>query len=147
MIIERKNSIYESGSPAETESIGEQIAEILKVRDMICFTGVLGAGKTCLIKGIGIGLGIPGDEIKSPSFTLVNEYNGRLPLFHFDLYRMKDISELYHIGWHDYLLRDGIVVVEWGEKADGYLPGNRIDIKMEILSEKGRRINIFFQGN
>jgi tRNA threonylcarbamoyladenosine biosynthesis protein TsaE len=145
MIIKRKDSVFECNSPDETELFGRKFAGILKMHDVVCLTGVLGAGKTCLIKGIGTGLGISGDEIKSPSFTLVNEYNGRLPLFHFDLYRMKDISELYHIGWNDYLLRDGIVVVEWGEKADGFLPRNRIDIKMEILSENSRRLNIVFQ--
>jgi tRNA threonylcarbamoyladenosine biosynthesis protein TsaE len=91
-------------------------------------------------------LDIAGDEVKSPSFTLINEYYGRIPLFHFDLYRMKDISELYNIGWDDYLMREGIVVVEWGEKAEEFLPEKRIDIKIEIISEWVRRMHILFMG-
>ncbi|MCP4706525.1 MAG: tRNA (adenosine(37)-N6)-threonylcarbamoyltransferase complex ATPase subunit type 1 TsaE [candidate division Zixibacteria bacterium] len=120
------------------------MAKLLKANDIISFSGVLGAGKTCLIKGIADGLGIWDDMVKSPSYTLINEYDGKIPLYHFDLYRMKDSSELYNIGWDDYLMRDGIVVVEWGERAEDQMPDNKIDISIEIISETKRRMQISF---
>jgi len=105
-------------------------------------TGPLGAGKTCLIRGIAAGLGIDENDVRSPSFTLVNEMYGKMPLYHFDLYRMKIIDELYEIGWDDYMMRDGVTVVEWGEKAEDMLPAESIFINIEILSENQRRISI-----
>jgi len=83
--------------------------------------------------------------VKSPSYTIINEYDGKIPLYHFDLYRMKDPTELYNIGWDDYLMRDGIVVVEWGEKAEEQMPKNRIDIDIEIVSETNRKLQIRFK--
>jgi tRNA threonylcarbamoyladenosine biosynthesis protein TsaE len=140
----RENIARVSNSEEETRIFGRELSAMLHDRDIIVLTGPLGAGKTCLIKGIAVGLGVPEEDTKSPSFTLVNEYCGRVPLYHFDLYRMKDESELYQIGWDEYLLRDGIVVVEWGEKAGDYLPEKRINISIEIISENGRNIKVDF---
>jgi len=145
MISKRENINFESNSPDETESLGKNLAKVLKVNDVLSFSGVLGAGKTCLIKGIAAGLGIEGSPVRSPSFTLINEYEGQVPLYHFDLYRMKETSELHNIGWDDYLMRDGIVVVEWGEKAGNQMPENRIEINIEIVSETERRFQIRFR--
>jgi len=145
MISKRENINFESNSPDETESLGKNLAKVLKVNDVLSFSGVLGAGKTCLIKGIAAGLGIEGSPVRSPSFTLINEYEGQVPLYHFDLYRMKETSELHNIGWDDYLMRDGIVVVEWGEKAGNQMPENRIEINIEIVSETKRRFQIRFR--
>ena len=142
----RKNITKVSNSEHETHEFGQELAESLVNGDLLVLTGVLGAGKTCLIKGIAVGLGVPEEDTKSPSFTLVNEYCGRMPLYHFDLYRMKDESELYQIGWDEYLMRDGIVVVEWGEKAGIYLPDKRIDISIAIVSENIRNIDVTFVG-
>lgn len=128
----------------ETVDSGKQLADILKNRDVVVLSGVLGAGKTSLIKGLAAGLGIEPDAVKSPSYTLVNEYRGRMPLYHLDLYRMKDTSELINIGWDDYLLRDGIVVVEWGEKAGPFLPSERVEIIITIKSENVRHLSIRF---
>ncbi len=145
MITKRENINIETDSPDETKLFGESLAQILKTNDVLSFNGVLGAGKTCLIKGIASGLGISDDMAKSPSFTLINEYDGKIPLYHFDLYRMKDPTELYNIGWDDYLMRDGIVVVEWGEKAEDQMPESRIDIDIEIVSETKRKLKIRFK--
>jgi tRNA threonylcarbamoyladenosine biosynthesis protein TsaE len=139
----RKNiEIITTGSEEATIRAGKNLATILQNGDLVVLTGPLGAGKTCFIKGIALGLGVKEEEIKSPSFTLVNEYYGSRPLFHFDLYRMKSVSELYQIGWDDYLLRDGVVVVEWGEKAEEFLPGKRIEVAIDIVSENERRLSI-----
>ena len=144
MMSARENIVRVSNSEEETRSLGRELSGMLLNRYIVVLPGPLGAGKTCLIKGIATGLGVPEDDTKSPSFTLVNEYDGRMPLYHFDLYRMKDESELYLIGWDEYLLRDGIVVVEWGEKAGDYLPEKRIDIGLEIVSENSRNIRVNF---
>ncbi len=133
-----------SSSERETIEIGENLAGDLVDGDVIVLTGPLGAGKTVFIKGLARGIGIAEDWVKSPSYTLVNEYQGKWTLYHFDLYRMNDLEELYHIGWDDYLLRDGIVVVEWGEKADGLLPNNVIKINIAIVSDNERDIDIRF---
>ena len=134
--------IITTGSEEETIRTGRRFAATLQNGDLVVLTGPLGAGKTCFIKGIALGLGVKEEEIKSPSFTLVNEYYGSRPLFHFDLYRMKSVSELYQIGWDDYLLRDGIVVVEWGEKAEEFLPEKRVEVAIDIISENERRLSI-----
>ena len=129
-------------SVEETMDLGKKMADSLKSGDVISLSGPLGAGKTCFIKGLAMGLGIGVNDVRSPSFTLVNELYGRLPLYHFDLYRMKGVNELYEIGWDDYLMRDGITVVEWGEKAENMLPRDSIKIEIEIVSDETRRISI-----
>ena len=107
----------ESNSPAETRALGRRLAEKLTPGTAVAFTGDLGAGKTAFISGIAEGLGVT-DRVTSPTFTIVNEYEGgRLPLFHFDLYRLGSAGELYDIGWDDYLDRGGVCAVEWSENA------------------------------
>lgn len=112
-----------SSSPAETRALGRRLSEQLTPGTVIAFTGDLGAGKTALISGLAEGLGVT-DRVTSPTFTIVNEYEGgRLPLFHFDLYRLGGRpglgggEELYDIGWDDYLVRGGVCAVEWSENA------------------------------
>ena len=136
------SKIVVTESVEQTIKFGRQYAADLKKRDVISLTGPLGAGKTCLIRGIASGLDIDEDDVRSPSFTLVNEMYGREALYHFDLYRMKKIDELYEIGWDDYMMRDGITVVEWGEKAGDMLPPDSIRIDIKIMSENQRRISI-----
>ena len=104
-----------SHSPEDTEDIGARLAEQLEPGAVVAFTGDLGAGKTAFTRGLARGLGIP-DRITSPTFTIVNEYEGgRLPLFHFDMYRLGSADELFDIGWEDYLRRGGVCAVGWGE--------------------------------
>jgi len=122
-----------SNSPAETRALGKRLAETLAPGTVLAFTGDLGAGKTALISGLAEGLGVT-DRVTSPTFTIVNEYwGGRLPLFHFDLYRLGGGEELYGIGWDDYLARGGVCAVEWSENAPEAMADGerliRIDLK------------------
>jgi tRNA threonylcarbamoyladenosine biosynthesis protein TsaE len=144
MALERKNFIQTTTSAEQTMSLGFKLAGILNSGDLIVLTGPLGAGKTCLVKGIAKGLGIPEDEVNSPSYTLVNEYHGKIMLYHFDLYRLENESELYNIGWDDYLMREGIIAVEWGERAGGFLPDKHISVNIKITAETGRELKVTF---
>ena len=119
---------------AETEALGERLAARQTGGEVIAYTGDLGAGKTAFTRGLARGLGIT-DRVTSPTFTIVNEYEGgRLPLFHFDMYRLSSSDELYDIGWEDYLARGGVCAVEWSEIVSDALEENeliRVDIKNE----------------
>ena len=120
-----------SHSPDETEAVGARLAEALAPGSGVAFTGDLGAGKTAFTRGLARGLGVT-DRVTSPTFTIVNEYlGGRLPLFHFDMYRLASSDELFDIGWEDYLARGGVCAVEWSENvADALEPGAiRVDIR------------------
>ena len=122
---------YISNSAQETEALGERLAARLRPGDVIAYTGDLGAGKTAFTRGLARGLGVI-DRVTSPTFTIVNEYEGgRLPLFHFDLYRMDSPEELFDIGWEDYLARGGVCAVEWSENIADALEEDtiRVDIR------------------
>ena len=109
--------IYTTRSAAETEQLGARLAALLRPGDVIAFRGGLGAGKTAFTRGLARGLGIE-ESVTSPTYTLVNEYpQGRLPLFHFDMYRLRDAEELFDLGWEDYLDRGGVCAVEWSENV------------------------------
>lgn len=111
-----------SQSPAQTEAFGAALASHLKSGDVIAFRGGLGAGKTALTRGIAAGLGIT-ERVTSPTYTIVNEYSdGRLPLFHFDMYRLHSADDLFDIGWEDYLDRGGVCAVEWSENVEDAIP-------------------------
>ena len=134
---------YVTNSPEETEALGQHLAEQLQPGDVIAYTGDLGAGKTAFTRGLARGLGIS-ERVTSPTFTIVNEYlGGRLPLFHFDMYRLGSADELYDIGWEDYLTRGGVCAVEWSEiVADALEEGVlRVDIR-QGEEETQRRITI-----
>ena len=108
---------YVTNSEEETEALGVRLAGRLEPGAVVAFTGGLGAGKTAFTRGLARGLGI-GERVTSPTFTIVNEYEGgRLPLFHFDLYRVNSSDELFDIGWEDYLSRGGVCAVEWSENV------------------------------
>ncbi len=109
---------YLTHSPEETEQLGQQFAAELRPGDVVAFYGDLGAGKTAFTRGIARGLGIC-DAVTSPTYTIVNEYlSGRMPLFHFDMYRLGSADELFDIGWEEYLERGGICAVEWSENVE-----------------------------
>ena len=110
-----------SHSEQETEQLGEQVARRLPRGTVIAYTGELGMGKTAFTRGLARGLGCRG-RVTSPTFTIVNEYEGPIPLFHFDLYRLEDADALFDIGWEDYLARGGVCAVEWSERAEDALP-------------------------
>ncbi|MCD8161061.1 MAG: tRNA (adenosine(37)-N6)-threonylcarbamoyltransferase complex ATPase subunit type 1 TsaE [Clostridiales bacterium] len=133
---------YKTHSAAETEALGERLAPALDRGAVLAYTGDLGAGKTAFTRGVARGLGVPG-RVTSPTFTIVNEYEGgRLPLFHFDMYRLGSSEELYDIGWEDYLARGGVCAVEWSENVDDALEDCiRVDIRRGC-DECSRRITI-----
>ena len=120
-----------TNSPSETEALGESLAGQLEPGTVIAFTGDLGAGKTAFVRGLARGLGVR-ERVTSPTFTIVNEYEGgRLPLFHFDMYRLGSADELFDIGWEDYLARGGVCAVEWSENVSDALDNDclRVDIR------------------
>ena len=130
-------------SADETQALGTKLAKRLQPGDVIAYFGDLGAGKTALTRGIAQGLGIT-DIVTSPTYTIVNEYlTGRLPLFHFDMYRLGSSDELFDIGWEDYLARGGVCAVEWSENVEDALQGAiRVTIEKDRFEADTRRITI-----
>ena len=132
---------YTTNSPAQTEAIGAALAKILAPGTVIAYRGDLGAGKTAFTRGLARGLGF-NELVTSPTYTIVNEYlGGRLPLFHFDMYRLHSADDLWDIGWEDYLERGGICAVEWSENVTDALE-DPIVITIEKLGEDTRRITL-----
>lgn len=131
----------------ETKEFGIKLGQILEGGDIVCLNGDLGAGKTTLTKSIGLGLGVS-DYITSPTFTLINEYRGRLPVYHFDVYRLENVDELYDLGFDEYFYGKGISIIEWAEKIEKLLPKERIVLNIEKgIDIDERRINITGYGN
>jgi len=132
----------------QTTEIGIQIGKLANPGDIICLTGDLGAGKTHLSKGIAEGLGIT-DHITSPTFTIVNEYEGRLKLYHFDVYRVNDPDEISAIGFDEYIFSDGVSIIEWANYIEELIPEDHISINISKLSEdvNSRKIVIEGYGN
>ena len=132
---------YTTNSPVETEAIGAALGKILEPGTVIAYRGDLGAGKTAFTRGLAKGLGCK-ELVTSPTYTIVNEYlGGRLPLFHFDMYRLRSSDDLFDIGWEDYLDRGGICAVEWSENVADAME-DAITITIEKLGEDSRRITI-----
>ena len=131
---------HRSRSVEETEQLGQALAEHLGPGAVVAFTGDLGAGKTAFVRGLARGLGIP-DRVTSPTFTIVNEYEGgRLPLFHFDMYRLASSEELFDIGWEDYLARGGVCAVEWSENIADALEGDLVRVDLRRGDGENERI-------
>ena len=130
-----------TNSPAQTEAVGSALGKILPAGTVIAYRGDLGAGKTAFTRGLARGLGC-GEMVTSPTYTIVNEYlGGRLPLFHFDMYRLRSSDDLWDIGWDDYLDRNGICAVEWSENVADAME-DAVMITIEKLGEESRRITI-----
>lgn len=123
-------------------ALAARLAPSFGNRDIIVLTGRLGSGKTVFVRGLALARGLSEVEVNSPSFTLVNEYHGEQPLYHFDLYRMSGPEELIEIGLDDYLGRDGLIVIEWGEKVIDVLPKPYYLVEFSIESETEREIKI-----
>ena len=127
---------YISNSYEETQKIATDFAKTLKEGDVLCMYGDLGVGKTAFVQGLAKGLGID-EPITSPTFTIVNEYSGTLPLYHFDVYRIADSDEMYEIGYEEYVYGDGVSVIEWPQLIDNILPEKRYDIEIAKDYDKG----------
>ena len=133
---------YLSHNEIETEAIAARLAATLEPGAVVAYQGGLGMGKTAFTRGLASGLGYPG-RVTSPTFTIVNEYEGgRLPLFHFDMYRLSGSDELFEIGWEDYLARGGICAVEWSEITEDAFPDNTINISIRKIDDNTREITI-----
>ncbi len=141
--------IFFSNSPADTSGLGKRMGKELKAGSIIAMIGELGCGKTLLTRGICAGLGVPLRQVNSPTFVLVNEYLGRLPVFHMDLYRLSNIDEGFEIGILDYLARGeaGVIVVEWAEKILPLLPDDCLKVQFEVLSARKRQIEFSARGD
>lgn len=129
-----------SPTPRETERIGSVLGTLLIPGDVIALSGELGSGKTTLVRGLAQGMGFPPEEVASPSFTLINEYEGPLPLFHIDLYRLRDEQELREIGYEEYINTAGVAVIEWADRIPDALPDESLWITLEYQTEDHREI-------
>ena len=140
--------VYKTNSPKETENIAKAFAKKLEKGDVLCLSGDLGVGKTAFVQGLAKGLGIE-EYISSPTFTIVNCYSGKLPFYHFDVYRISDSEEMYEIGYEEYVYGDGISVIEWPQLISDILPEVRYDIEIKKnldIHENFREITIEKRG-
>jgi len=141
--------LFISNSPAATSALGKRIGGLLEAGTVMALIGELGCGKTLLTRGICAGLGVPLRQVNSPSFVLVNEYRGRLPVFHLDLYRIGGEADGVELGIADYLRRavSGAIIIEWAEKILPLLPVGLLKVEFEILSAQKRSITFSSAGN
>ena len=130
-----------SHSVSETEDAGQRLGKALAGGEVVAFRGGLGMGKTAFTRGLARGLGCQG-RVTSPTFTIVNEYPGSIPLFHFDMYRLRDEQELFDIGWEDYLDRYGICALEWSERVEGAIGPEAVRVTLRRLDDTRREIRI-----
>lgn len=137
---------YQSCSPEDTLWLGKKIGLLVERGQIILLSGELGSGKTLLVQGIARSLKIEID-VTSPTYNLINEYQGQFPLYHLDLYRLEDELELYNIGFEEYLERDGIIAIEWPEIAYNLLPPDFVYIEIEVSGNNSRNIKIETVGN
>ncbi len=130
--------VIETASAGETQDLGYRIGKSLKPKDVVALFGTLGAGKTTLVQGIARALDIV-ELVTSPTFVLINEYQGLYPLYHIDLYRLDDLSQIDELGIAEYFTRDGITLIEWAEKMGRMLPRHVKEIKIEYLDDHKRK--------
>ncbi|MFB3894836.1 MAG: tRNA (adenosine(37)-N6)-threonylcarbamoyltransferase complex ATPase subunit type 1 TsaE [bacterium] len=133
----------QTNSAEQTRKLGNQLSVILTGGEVIALVGELGSGKTIFVHGLAAGLGIS-ESVHSPSFTILNEYAGRLRLYHFDFYRLKSEEEVWNLGWQDYLTNSGIVVVEWADRFPRVLPEERLEIRFTPDMDGANKRNITF---
>jgi len=137
------STLVMSASEEQTYELGRELAGDILPGDLLGLSGDLGAGKTCLIQGICRGLGVPQHiYITSPTFIILNRYTGRIPIYHFDFYRLSTKSEIMDLGYEEYFFSDGVCLIEWAERAVGLLPEEYLKIEMYITSPTQRRIEL-----
>ena len=141
--IRDKKSAFKTRSPEETQEIGVRIGRQLSPGDVVALIGDLGVGKTCLTQGIARGAGVCQDEtVNSPSYILINEYEGKIPIYHIDLYRLERLEDIIALGLEDYLEGDGICVIEWADRMGELLPESHIQVKITAEDESTRAIEV-----
>ncbi|MDD5492666.1 MAG: tRNA (adenosine(37)-N6)-threonylcarbamoyltransferase complex ATPase subunit type 1 TsaE [bacterium] len=139
MSISKQSKTIITKSAAETQRFGRKLARQLKPGDLVCLSGGLGAGKTCLVQGIARGLQVK-DYVNSPTFKIINEYKGKIPVYHFDLYRLEGLTDLRELGYEEYFYGQGISLVEWAEKITPFLPKQYLQIELLSIDENTRKI-------
>ncbi|WP_051184567.1 tRNA (adenosine(37)-N6)-threonylcarbamoyltransferase complex ATPase subunit type 1 TsaE [Desulfatiglans anilini] len=133
--------IYRAASERDTIAFGRRLGRLLEPGDVLVLSGDLGVGKTCFAKGLAQGLDVPaGQVITSPSFALVNEYEGRCPFFHMDVYRLERVEEIVAAGLEEYLYQGGVTAIEWGERCPEILPEGHLLVRLSILGDLSREI-------
>ncbi len=139
--------MIEMKSPKETIELGKRIGKLLQAGDVVALIGKLGSGKTTLTQGLARGLGIKKrNYVTSPSFTLVKEHKGRLPIYHIDLYRIDNLKEVYDLGYEEYFYGEGVTIIEWAEKIRRLLPEEVLIINLETVDENRRKIEFIPKG-
>jgi tRNA threonylcarbamoyladenosine biosynthesis protein TsaE len=132
-----------STSADDTQALGERVGRCLQAGDVICLYGELGSGKTVFVKGLAKGLGVPQESgVRSPSFVLIHRYEGRVPLYHADLYRLDGPADIDEIGLREWLGGDGVAVIEWADKLEAGLPAARLDVTLRHVDTETRQITL-----
>jgi tRNA threonylcarbamoyladenosine biosynthesis protein TsaE len=142
-----RDTVFTSRSPEETEAIGRQLAARLKAGDVLALVGEIGAGKTTFVRGLAEGLGVPAGSVASPSFVLVREYRGRLPLYHADLFRLEGMPQAASVGLEDFYEQGGGTGIEWADRVPGILPEESLEIRFEDADPETRRLTLLPQGD
>ena len=135
-----------SNSQEDTIAFGKKIGKLLKEGDVVALIGDLGAGKTVIANGLCSGLGVKEDYITSPTYTIINQYDGKIPVYHIDLYRLKNLDELYNLGWDEYIYGHGTCIIEWADKAGEMLPEEYLRVNIEITGKNNRKITLQAKG-
>ena len=133
-----------SHSSLDTERLGERLGALARAGDVFALWGELGAGKTVLVRGLARGMAVRG-PVSSPTFVLVNEYDGPTPLFHIDFYRL-DPAQLASVGWEEYVVSGGVVAIEWPDRAGAALPAERLDVRLAHVSDSKRSVRLEARG-
>tara|TARA_B100002003_G_C13698126_1_gene351318 strand:- start:40 stop:456 length:417 start_codon:yes stop_codon:yes gene_type:complete len=136
--------MFISKSEEETRDFGQNMAKQLREKDVVFIYGELGAGKTCLVKGIVEGLGLTDEYVRSPTFTIINKYIGKKPVYHLDFYRIESVEEIEELGIEEFSGREGVTLIEWPEKILKYIPQAHCEIKINILGENKRSLKVNF---
>jgi tRNA threonylcarbamoyladenosine biosynthesis protein TsaE len=144
--MEHSLAAWETSSAEATHAIGKLLGESCAGGETIALIGPLGAGKTCLVRGLAVGLGAPAEAVTSPTFVLIHEYAGRAPLYHVDLYRLDERDAVNGLGLEEYLESPGVTVIEWADRAPAVLPGDHLQITLEHLGGDRRRVTLRPQG-